>query len=42
MDGLEVGNGGMTDDEYKLHFSMWYVSANRLLFRHITSMRLGQ
>lgn len=25
MDNLEVGNGGMTDDEYKLHFSMWYV-----------------
>lgn len=23
MDGLEVGNGGMTDDEYKLHFTMW-------------------
>lgn len=25
MDSLEVGNGGMTDDEYKVHFSMWYV-----------------
>ena len=23
MDGLEIGNGGMSDDEYKLHFSMW-------------------
>lgn len=25
MDNLEVGNGGMTDDEYKAHFSMWCV-----------------
>ena len=25
LDMLEVGNGGMTDDEYKTHFSMWYV-----------------
>lgn len=23
LDMLEVGNGGMTTDEYKLHFSMW-------------------
>lgn len=23
LDALEVGNGGMTDDEYKVHFSMW-------------------
>ncbi|KAI9754610.1 MAG: GTP cyclohydrolase II [Chaenotheca gracillima] len=23
LDMLEVGNGGMTDDEYKSHFSMW-------------------
>lgn len=23
MDMLEVGNGGMSDDEYKVHFSMW-------------------
>lgn len=23
LDMLEVGNGGMTDDEYKTHFSMW-------------------
>lgn len=26
MDALEVGNGGMSDDEYKVHFSMWYVA----------------
>ncbi len=25
LDMLEVGNGGMTDDEYILHFSMWFV-----------------
>lgn len=24
LDMLEVGNGGMTDDEYKAHFTMWY------------------
>ena len=23
LDMLEVGNGGMSDDEYKTHFSMW-------------------
>ena len=23
LDMLEVGNGGMTDDEYKTHLSMW-------------------
>ena len=23
LDMLEVGNGGMTDSEYVLHFSMW-------------------
>ena len=23
LDNLEVGNGGMTDSEYVLHFSMW-------------------
>ena len=23
LDMLEVGNSGMTDDEYKTHFSMW-------------------
>lgn len=25
LDALEVGNGGMSDDEYKAHFSMWYI-----------------
>ncbi|KAL8743685.1 MAG: hypothetical protein Q9190_003989 [Brigantiaea leucoxantha] len=25
MDSLEVGNGGMTDDEYKAHFSIWAI-----------------
>ncbi len=28
LDALEVGNGGMTDDEYKAHFSMWYVDGS--------------
>ena len=23
LDMLEVGNGAMSDDEYKVHFSMW-------------------
>ena len=27
LDILEVGNSGMTDDEYKSHMSMWYVEA---------------
>ena len=31
MDMLEVGNGGMTDDEYKLHFSMWAMNASPLI-----------
>ena len=33
MDMLEVGNGGMIDDEYILHFSMWFVPKNLLKFR---------
>lgn len=28
---LEVGNGGMTDTEYRSHFSMWSVMAAPLL-----------
>lgn len=30
-DMLEVGNGGMTDDEYKTHFSMWSMLAAPLM-----------
>ncbi|MFI7343537.1 NPCBM/NEW2 domain-containing protein [Streptomyces sp. NPDC050085] len=30
-DMLEVGNGGMTDAEYRTHFSMWSVMASPLL-----------
>lgn len=30
-DMLEVGNGGMTDDEYRAHFSMWAIMAAPLL-----------
>jgi len=28
---LEVGNGGMTDDEYRAHFSLWAVLAAPLM-----------
>ena len=31
MDMLEVGNGGMTDDEYKVHMSMWALEASPLI-----------
>lgn len=39
MDNLEVGNGGMTDDEYKLHFSMWCVfeKKSRRYLLHLAS-----
>ena len=30
-DMLEVGNGGMTDDEYRAHFSMWAIEAAPLI-----------
>lgn len=30
-DMLEVGNGGMTDDEYRAHFSLWAIVAAPLL-----------
>jgi alpha-galactosidase len=30
-DMLEVGNGGMTDDEYRAHFSLWAILAAPLL-----------
>jgi alpha-galactosidase len=30
-DMLEVGNGGMTDDEYRAHFSMWAMLAAPLM-----------
>jgi alpha-galactosidase len=31
LDALEVGNGGMTDDEYKTHFTMWAAVKSVLL-----------
>lgn len=31
MDMLEVGNGGQTDSEYVVHFSMWAMNASPLL-----------
>jgi alpha-galactosidase len=30
-DMLEVGNGGMTDDEYRAHFSLWAITAAPLI-----------
>ncbi len=30
-DMLEVGNGGMTDDEYRVHFSLWALMAAPLI-----------
>ncbi len=30
-DMLEVGNGGMTDDEYRAHFSLWAIAAAPLM-----------
>src|SRR5207237_3863185 len=30
-DMLEVGNGGMTDDEYRAHFSLWAILAAPLI-----------
>jgi alpha-galactosidase len=30
-DMLEVGNGGMTDDEYRAHFSLWAIAAAPLV-----------
>ena len=30
-DMLEVGNGGMTDDEYRAHFSLWVIMAAPLM-----------
>ncbi|TPG43462.1 glycoside hydrolase family 27 protein [Sphingomonas koreensis] len=30
-DMLEVGNGGMTDDEYRAHFSLWAMLASSLM-----------
>ncbi|PSN62788.1 glycoside hydrolase [Corynespora cassiicola Philippines] len=31
MDMLEVGNGGQTDEEYVVHFSMWAINSSPLL-----------
>jgi alpha-galactosidase len=33
-DMLEVGNGGMTDDEYRAHFSLWAIMAAPLIAGH--------
>ena len=31
MDALEVGNGGMDDEEYKTHMSIWALAASQLV-----------
>ena len=31
LDMLEVGNGGMNDEEYKLHFTMWAAMKSPLI-----------
>lgn len=33
-DMLEVGNGGMTDEEYRAHFSLWAIMAAPLIAGH--------
>lgn len=33
-DMLEVGNGGMTPDEYRVHFSLWAIAAAPLIAGH--------
>jgi len=33
-DMLEIGNGGMTDDEYRAHFSLWAIMAAPLMAGH--------
>ena len=33
-DMLEVGNGGMSDDEYRTHMTLWAMSAAPLLMGH--------
>src|SRR5260370_25227381 len=33
-DMLEIGNGGMTDTEYRTHMSLWSILAAPLLARH--------
>ena len=31
LDGLEVGNGGMTNEEYKTQFSLWALVKSPLM-----------
>jgi alpha-galactosidase len=34
LDMLEVGNGGMSEDEYRTHMSLWAMSASPLVMGH--------
>jgi hypothetical protein len=39
---LEVGNGGMTNSEYVVHFSLWAISKVRLqAYIYTCSLHLG-
>jgi alpha-galactosidase len=41
-DMLEVGNGGMTDDEYRAHFSLWAMMSSPLVaWNDLRSMTAG-
>jgi alpha-galactosidase len=40
-DMLEVGNGGMTNDEYRAHFSLWAIMAAPLMAGNDVSEMLG-
>lgn len=40
LDALEVGNGGMTDDEYKSHFTMWaFVKSQMVMGNDIRALQ---
>lgn len=42
LDMLEVGNGGMTDIEYRTHFSMWaLIKSPLILGNDLTNMVCG-
>jgi alpha-galactosidase len=34
LDMLEIGNGGMTEDEYRTHMTLWAISASPLIMGH--------
>ncbi|KAF6221205.1 hypothetical protein HO133_002060 [Letharia lupina] len=42
LDMLEVGNSGMTDDEYKTHFSMWALAKSPLIMGTDVTMMIAE